>query len=621
MALHILLVDDEPHARSHLAALLEDFPNVTVAGSVSGGTEAISFLRRTAVDLIFLDIEMGDVSGFDLARHIQSVYPKVMLVFLTGHVDFALNGYEFQPLDFLIKPVNPLRLERVILQAEEQLGKRTPKTPAVRVGLQVNGGLEIIQVDSILYIEKQGRKVYLVPAKSSRYQSYDTMQKLQGIFELYGFFRCHQSFLVRLDAMQGVYLDETRKCHKILLFGTEEQIPLSRGKYPEPLERVRRALPLCVIWGALFAITPRTGWQLALIVPLFFLLGAAVWLLLRPPLLYAAAAAVLAALIAGTLELLQTVAGPFVVPAALVLAAVCDWKRIAVLPDTQEVLIAADQRQARKFYTSTAAVLTVLLLAAIWVWYQLTALGRLLSSGYRPMVLFSAALVLAILFVLRQLAFAAVQRIEAIIDKQYQTELLNLMQIIRSQRHDFNFHIQAISGLIEQGLYSECGDYVRMMVKTTTAMNDMLPLHDPAVSAMINSFREMASQRGVELQVSISNDLQQIPCTVYEINTIIGNLIQNATDELEQNRELRSWISVLILKRGGNHIIKVTNPCHQTEDVFRNCFKPGFTTKQSHEGIGLTTAMRIVTRYHGVIFTESDEGVISFIVQVPSVFA
>ena len=314
----------------------------------------------------------------------------------------------------------------------------------------------------------------------------------------------------------------------------------------KPLERVRRALPLCVIWGALFAITPRTGWQLALIVPLFFLLGAAVWLLLRPPLLYAAAAAVLAALIAGTLELLQTVAGPFVVPAALVLA---------------------------------------------------------------------------ILFVLRQLAFAAVQRIEAIIDKQYQTELLNLMQIIRSQRHDFNFHIQAISGLIEQGLYSECGDYVRMMVKTTTAMNDMLPLHDPAVSAMINSFREMASQRGVELQVSISNDLQQIPCTVYEINTIIGNLIQNAMDELEQNRELRSWISVLILKRGGNHIIKVTNPCHQTEDVFRNCFKPGFTTKQSHEGIGLTTAMRIVTRYHGVIFTESDEGVISFIVQVPSVFA
>ena len=137
MALRILLVDDDPHIRGHLAALLGDFPNVIVAGSVSSGAETISFLRRAAVDLIFLDIEMGDVSGFDLARHIQSAYPKIMLVFLTGHVDFALNGYEFQPLDFLIKPVNPLRLERVILQAEELLGKRRQKTPSVRVGLQV----------------------------------------------------------------------------------------------------------------------------------------------------------------------------------------------------------------------------------------------------------------------------------------------------------------------------------------------------------------------------------------------------------------------------------------------------------------------------------------------------
>ncbi len=76
------------------------------------------------------------------------------------------------------------------------------------------------------------------------------------------------------------------------------------------------------------------------------------------------------------------------------------------------------------------------------------------------------------------------------------------------------------------------------MVKTTTVMNDMLPLHDPVVSAMINSFRGLAAQKGIELQVAISNDLDHIPCTIYEINTIIGNLIQNAVDEVEQNKEL-----------------------------------------------------------------------------------
>ena len=239
MALRVLLVDDEPHSREHLAALLEERPGVAVAGSASGGGEAVACLRRTAVDLVFLDIEMDDVSGFDLARHIRAAYPRIMIVFLTGHVDLALDGYEFKPLDFLIKPVNPLRLERVLLQAEELLGTREKKpSSAVRVGLQVNGGLEIIQVDSILYIEKQGRRVYLVPSNGPRYRSYDSLQKLQGIFELYGFFRCHQSFLVRLDAIRGVYLDESKSCHKILLFDTDDQIPLSRGKYPELRERL-----------------------------------------------------------------------------------------------------------------------------------------------------------------------------------------------------------------------------------------------------------------------------------------------------------------------------------------------------------------------------------------------
>lgn len=388
----------------------------------------------------------------------------------------------------------------------------------------------------------------------------------------------------------------------------------------KPPKRVRRALPLCAVFGVLFAVTPRRGWGLALLGLELLLFGAAVWLLARPPVLYAAAAAVLAGLAAGLLELLRTAVGLPALPAAFALIAVCCWRRVAVLPDTPEILAAVDQQQARKFFTSTAMVFTVLLLSMLWIWYQLTAFEPFLSSGYRTMALFTAAIVLATLLVLRQLAFAAVQRIEAVIDKQYQAELLNLMQIIRSQRHDFNFHIQAISGMIEQGKYAACSDYVRSMVKTATAMNDMLPLHDPAVSAMINSFREMASQKGLELQVAISNDLQQIPCTIYETNTIIGNLIQNAMDELEQNRELRPWISVLILKRGGNHTIKVTNPCHQSEEAFRNCFNPGFTTKQAHEGIGLTTVMRIVSKYHGTVFTEHEDRIISFIVQIPGFF-
>lgn len=384
-------------------------------------------------------------------------------------------------------------------------------------------------------------------------------------------------------------------------------------------ERAKQVLFLCAGFGALFALLPRTGWYLALTGLLLVLLGIAAWLLFRGPVLYSAIAAILTALLSGLLELLCSAAGPGVLLAAGALLAVCLWKKVTILPETPDILNVTDWQQSRKLSMSTATVLGVLTLPTAWVWYQLTVLGGLPLAQGRAMALFTTAIVVALLLVLRQLAFDAVQRIEAILNKQYQGELLNLMQIIRSQRHDFNFHIQAISGMIEQGKYTECGDYVRTMVKTTTAMNDMLPLHDPAVSAMLNSFRELAAQKGIELQVAISNDLRQVPCTAYEINTVIGNLIQNAVDEVEGGGQ-GSWISVLIMKRGGNHIIKVTNPCTRDADSFRNCFQPGYTTKQSHEGIGLAAVMRIVTKYHGAVFPEFEDGVVSFVVQLPGFF-
>lgn len=153
------------------------------------------------------------------------------------------------------------------------------------------------------------------------------------------------------------------------------------------------------------------------------------------------------------------------------------------------------------------------------------------------------------------------------------------------------------------------------MTKSTSVMNDMLPLADSAVSAMINSFRELALQKDIRLDVSIYNDLSQFPCSVYETNTIIGNMLQNAIDEVEQN-QLDWWIDILILMRGGDIIIKVTNPCSQPPEAFKDVFRPGYSTKQAHEGIGLTTVSRLVARYNGSVHPEFDDGTISFIVRI-----
>lgn len=241
MDLRTILVDDERICLDSLFTALGSFPYVTVVGTAQSGSEAIGLLRSETVDLVFLDIEMADVNGFELARHIQTAYPDVMIVFLTGHVDFALNGYEYKPLDFLIKPINLFRLERVLLRAKAQLetAKSIPDA-SVRIGLPVDGGLEIIEVNNLLYIEKKGRKVFLVCKNGEHYRSYYTLQKLLGIFEPYGFFRCHQSFLIRLSAVKSIHLDASKNTYNIQLTDSEASVPLSRNKYNELKELLQQ---------------------------------------------------------------------------------------------------------------------------------------------------------------------------------------------------------------------------------------------------------------------------------------------------------------------------------------------------------------------------------------------
>ncbi len=122
----------------------------------------------------------------------------------------------------------------VLLQKCEICEERKQQTLApVRIGLPVNGGMELIQVDHVSYIEKLGRKVSLIGQDGERFQTYYSLQKLDSIFTSYGFFRCHQSFIVRLNAIRSIGLDEGKNSYNIILQGIKQPIPLSRNKYGE----------------------------------------------------------------------------------------------------------------------------------------------------------------------------------------------------------------------------------------------------------------------------------------------------------------------------------------------------------------------------------------------------
>ena len=100
--LKILLVDDDANAMRITRRALELYEDIEVVGAVDCGLAAMEFVKANVVDLVLLDIEMQDMSGFEVASYIHKNYPKIQYVFLTGHTDFAVDGYAYQPLSFLV---------------------------------------------------------------------------------------------------------------------------------------------------------------------------------------------------------------------------------------------------------------------------------------------------------------------------------------------------------------------------------------------------------------------------------------------------------------------------------------------------------------------------------------
>lgn len=212
------------------------------------------------------------------------------------------------------------------------------------------------------------------------------------------------------------------------------------------------------------------------------------------------------------------------------------------------------------------------------------------------------------------------ENIAILAEKQYRNEMQSFMNVIRSQRHDYNFHVQTLAGMIHSGNMKECEKYIDELVQDSIAMNMVLPIKDPAISAMINNFRMLAAREGIELHMDIQNDLSHVITNVYETNKIISNLLQNAIDETRTHQDKSYGIWLYILKRGEFVVIHVANELKTTAsnaEYVRDIYEQGYSTKQGHEGVGLSSIRNLAERYRGVIYTRMEDNIIHFIAKIP----
>lgn len=202
-------------------------------------------------------------------------------------------------------------------------------------------------------------------------------------------------------------------------------------------------------------------------------------------------------------------------------------------------------------------------------------------------------------------------------EKQHQKELKSFIKMIRAQRHDFNLHLHAVNGLLEAQKYDECRAYVSKMVAETEYVNEVLPIHDTTISAMLYAYRSDAESNGIKMTFDITTNLRGLAPEAYEINRIIGNLLQNAIDALTEQTDREYGIVVKMYDNSDSAVVDISNKFFGDAEELAHVFDYSYSGKKNHEGIGLSTVRRIAESYKGLAYVEMDEDIIHFIVHLP----
>ncbi len=237
--IRLLLVDDEPQVCAAMGELLTSYPAFRVVGEAHSREEALNLLEKQGAEAVFTDIQMDGGSGFELAEEIHARSPETLVVFLTGYANFALEGYVYGPVDFLVKPVSPERLEQTLARIEARLAQRQRPAEHSRLGLPTEDGYRLVDPEDIGWLEKDARRVKVIWKDGSWVHTGKSMQELEEMFSDYGFFRCHQSYLVPVRNISSIQKESFGRTYQLRLLGGET-LQLSRQKYYELKELLQK---------------------------------------------------------------------------------------------------------------------------------------------------------------------------------------------------------------------------------------------------------------------------------------------------------------------------------------------------------------------------------------------
>jgi len=211
--LKAIIIDDEPYCCETITTLLEDNTEVEIVAVCYNGADAITAIQKYKPDLVFLDVEMPKMNGFEMLEQFSSV--NFEIIFTTSYDQYALKAIRFSAIDYLLKPIDSEELQKAIQKVIQRSQKpiaeqleilmqkfHQPTTPINKIALPTMEGLQMIPVDSIISCESDSNYTILLLKNNKKIIVSRTLKEIEELLEEHSFIRVHRCYLANLNEVE-----------------------------------------------------------------------------------------------------------------------------------------------------------------------------------------------------------------------------------------------------------------------------------------------------------------------------------------------------------------------------------------------------------------------------------
>ena len=245
MDLRAVLVDDEQLARDELGFLLGQLGGVEVIGQAGNGVEALATIDRLQPDLVFLDVQMPGLTGFEVARRMLHTHAPTHIIFVTAYDQHAIEAFEVNAVDYLLKPIEAGRLETAVQRARRRVAPAVPMNDQLerivqlietkrprpeQVAVRIGERFLLVQAEDIIYASMADESINIVTGQVSGGSSFRTLDELQARLDPAVFWRVHRSHLVNINKIKEIVPWFSRNFILRMKDTKGTEIPVSRSQ-------------------------------------------------------------------------------------------------------------------------------------------------------------------------------------------------------------------------------------------------------------------------------------------------------------------------------------------------------------------------------------------------------